>query len=296
MLRVSAAMSSPTTIQINEVAQTYYDSDDAFNFYKQVWGGKFIHVGLYDTPEVTDDMDPIERIQKASELSALHLFSTAEPLDGSSKVMDMGSGYGGNARLCASKYGATVTCIDISRKENAVNREMTQAAGLADKLILPGEKSFFETGEDAGTYNLVVSQDSLLHAGSERHRAIAEAARVLAPGGLLVFTDIMQSDRADVSALGPVYKRIHLDDMGSPGSYRLWAEAVGLVFEGFEDRTSNLMSHYGSIQKVLDTKRGELTNISAEYVDNMLRGLGAWVDAARDQNLCWGYLKFRKEG
>ncbi|CAN0105515.1 unnamed protein product, partial [Sphacelaria rigidula] len=28
-------------------AQGYYDSDNAFNFYRQVWGGEHIHVGLY---------------------------------------------------------------------------------------------------------------------------------------------------------------------------------------------------------------------------------------------------------
>ncbi|CAN0483755.1 unnamed protein product, partial [Ectocarpus sp. 12 AP-2014] len=45
--------------------------------------------------------------------------------------------------------------------------------------------------------DVVTSQDALLHAGSERHRALGEAARVLKPGGRMVFTDIMQSKEAD---------------------------------------------------------------------------------------------------
>eukprot|EP00611_Tribonema_gayanum_P004921 TRINITY_DN14142_c0_g1_i1.p1 TRINITY_DN14142_c0_g1~~TRINITY_DN14142_c0_g1_i1.p1 ORF type:complete len:293 (-),score=98.20 TRINITY_DN14142_c0_g1_i1:392-1270(-) len=280
---------------INDVAQQYYDSDDAFNFYKQVWGGSFIHVGLYDDPQVTDSMDPMERIKLASELSAKRLFATAEPLDSSSKVMDMGSAYGGNARLCAKTYGCTVTCIDISCKENEVNRSTTAAEGLADKVLIPGEKSFFETGEPAGAYDAVVSQDSLLHAGSERCRAIEEAARVLKPGGCLVFTDIMQSNDANTAELDAVYRRIHLEDMGSPASYQAWAERCGLKLVGFEDRTSNLAAHYGAVKGVLEAKRAELTNISPAYVDNMIRGLDAWVNAAGKSNLCWGYFLFRKQ-
>jgi cyclopropane fatty-acyl-phospholipid synthase-like methyltransferase len=288
------AKRSSFTDAIDAVAQDYYDSDDAFNFYKQVWGGAFIHVGLYDAEEVTDDMDPTDRIKLASELSAKHLFVAAAPIDASSKVMDMGSAYGGNARLCAQTYGCTVTCIDISRKENAVNREVTAASGLADKVLIPGEKSFFETGEPDASYDVVVSQDSLLHAGSERHRSIGEAARVLKPGGILVFTDIMQSNDANTAELSAVYKRIHLTDMGSPATYKEWGERYGLTLESFEDRTVNLPSHYGAVKSVLQAKRGDLTNISSEYVDNMINGLAAWVTAASKNNLCWGYMRFRK--
>ena len=51
-----------------------------------------------------------------------------------------------------------------------------------------------------------------------RYRAdsIKEAARVLKPGGFLVFTDIMQSDDCNLEQMAPVFARINLDDMGSP--------------------------------------------------------------------------------
>ena len=111
-----------------------------------------------------------------------------------------------------------------------------------------------------------------------------------------MFTDIMQSDHANTAELDAVYKRIHLTDMGSPSTYKSWGERYGLTLESFEDRTCNLASHYGSIKAMLQSKRenGELTDISTEYVDNMVKGLQAWVDAASKDNLCWGYLKFRK--
>ena len=35
----------------DSVAATYYDSQDADQFYEQVWGGEDIHIGLYATPD-----------------------------------------------------------------------------------------------------------------------------------------------------------------------------------------------------------------------------------------------------
>ena len=36
----------------DSVAATYYDSQDADQFYEQVWGGEDIHIGLYATPVI----------------------------------------------------------------------------------------------------------------------------------------------------------------------------------------------------------------------------------------------------
>lgn len=75
-------------------------------------------------------------------------------------------------------------------------------------MIIPGNKSFFHTGMPDASCDVVTSQDALLHAGSERHRALGEAARVLKPGGRMVFSDIMQSGEADAKDLQEVYMYI----------------------------------------------------------------------------------------
>lgn len=33
-----------------------------------------------------------------------------------------------------------MVCIDVSQRENAVNAELSAATGLADKIIIPGER------------------------------------------------------------------------------------------------------------------------------------------------------------
>jgi cyclopropane fatty-acyl-phospholipid synthase-like methyltransferase len=260
-----------------------------------VWGGAYIHVGLYDVLDAREKLEGVARIKEASHLSAYHFVKPyGESLSSSSKVMDMGSGYGGNARLLATETGCTVTCIEISKKENEVCVAENKATGLEDKVLVPGDLSYFETGEKESTFDMVISQDAFLHAGSERYKAIKEAARVLKPGGILVFTDIMQSDHADPLQLQAVYKRIHLQDMGSPSAYNKWAAECGLEFVSFEDHSANLALHYGSVKAMLLEKKSTLVNISEEYVTNMVTGLQAWVDAAGLGNLAWGYLVYRK--
>lgn len=277
-------------------AQNYYDSEDAFNFYTMVWGGDNLHVGIYGSDTAKVPLGP-ERIKVASESSLNHLLAKRPPPRGG-RVMDMGSAYGGCARAFASKYDCHVFCCNISEKENERNRQMTKAAGMEHLLTIPGATSFTDTKEPSQYYDLVVSEDSLLHAGQHRKRAIAEAARLLKPGGFLVFTDIMQSDDCDVSQMAPVYKRIQLDDMGSPATYRKWAEAAGLKFIEFEDKTDvSIADHYGTTRKVLLAKNaaGELRGkISDEYIANMSNGLQSWVDQAGAGNLKWGYMVFQK--
>lgn len=52
--------------------------------------------------------------------------------------------------------------------------------------------------------DIVMSQEAFTHACSGLDKAIAEAARVLKPGGLLVFSDILQSDDADAHRMAEV--------------------------------------------------------------------------------------------
>jgi hypothetical protein len=44
--------------------------------------------------------------------------------------------------------------------------ELTAAAGLTERVVVKGERSFTATGEPDASFDLVVSMDSFLHAGT----------------------------------------------------------------------------------------------------------------------------------
>jgi len=271
--------------EVVETARGYYNSDDADNFYFHVWGGEDIHIGLYEG----DD----EPIAEASRRTVERMAAEARGLGPDTRVLDMGAGYGGAARYLASTHGCRVTALNLSEKENGRNRQMSRDQGLA-QLIDVVDGSFESVPAPDASFDLVWSQDAILHSG-HRDRVIGEAARVLRPGGELIFTDPMQADGCPPGVLQPVLDRIHLDSLGSIGFYREAAARHGLEELAVTDLTEHLVTHYARVRDVLEASRSRLAGICSEdYIDRMLVGLGHWVDAGRSGYLSWGILHFAK--
>jgi sarcosine/dimethylglycine N-methyltransferase len=144
------------------------------------------------------------------------------------------------------------------------------------------------------SFDLAWSQDAILHSG-HRDQVIGEIARVLRPGGELIFTDPMQADDCPEGVLQPVLDRIHLDSLGSIAFYREAAARHGLEEVQVIELTNNLVVHYARVREELVRTRDQLAGkVSDDYVERMLAGLGHWVDAGEKGYLSWGILHFRK--
>ncbi|WP_461479976.1 glycine/sarcosine N-methyltransferase [Mycobacterium sp. HUMS_1102779] len=268
----------------NAESEAYYDSADADAFYSMVWGGEDIHVGCYEN---TRD------IGAAGAETANRMIGRLSKVDGDTTVLDLGSGYGGSARHLAKEHGCSVTCLNLSEVQNETNRDKNRHAGLQDRVrVLHG--SFDDVPAPDGSYDVVWSQDAILHA-ADRRKVLEEAFRVLKPGGELIFTDPMQADDVPEGVLQPVYDRLNLSDLGSMRFYREAAHAVGFEVVDQIDLVGNLRTHYQRVLEELEARRGELEEkASAEYLDNMQVGLKNWVSAADDGHLAWGIQHFRK--
>ena len=266
-------------------ARDYYNSDDADRFYLHVWGGEDIHIGLYESDE--------EPIFDASRRTVAHMPDLLGELAPRQRVLDLGAGYGGAARYLAGTFGCSVVALNLSEVENARNRENNRAQQL-DHLIDVVDGSFEEVPFEDGYFDVVWSQDAFLHSG-DRAQVIREAARVLKPGGIFIFTDPMQTDDCPEGVLQPILDRIHLETLGSPDFYREQCAQAGLLEIGFEDHTPQLARHYGRVLRETKRLQPELEEIiSRDYIERMKRGLQHWVDGGRSGYLCWGIFRFRK--
>ena len=61
--------------------------------------------------------------------------------------------------------------------------------------------------------------------------------------------------------------------------------------------TEQLRTHYNRVRLELKNRYDEAVLLSGkEYVDNMIKGLGHWVDGADKSYLAWGILNFKAAG
>jgi len=265
------------------VARDYYDSAEADGFYSAIWGGEDIHIGLYDE---TDD------IREASRRTVDSMIARIGDVSGK-RAVDLGSGYGGAARVLAGK-GAHVTCLNLSSVENERNRKLNAAAGLADRIdVVDGSYDAMPFAD--GSFDIAWSQDAILHA-PDRFAVLDEVARVLKPGGLFVFHDPMQADGlVDTAALQPIYDRIHLPDLASIGFYRDALSARDFAEVETDEMTHQLGRHYARVREELLARQEEL-GLPADFVARMSAGLSHWVEGAANGNLRWAIMVYRKKG
>jgi sarcosine/dimethylglycine N-methyltransferase len=268
-------------------AKNYYDSTDADNFYHTIWGGEDIHVGLYQS-----DSEPIF---DASRRTVEYMANKLKTLSKDSKVIDVGAGFGGAARYLAKTYGCEVVALNLSIAENERDREKNKEQGL-DHLITVIDGDFEQLPYDAESFDIVWCQDSFLHS-KDRGKVMEEIARVLKSGGEFIFTDPMQADDADEGKLQPVYDRLNLPNMGSPGFYRKKLTELGFEELEFEKLTHQLANHYQRVhdETVNHYDALKANNVSDEYIEKMKKGLKHWVENGRNENLAWGIFHFKKK-
>jgi cyclopropane fatty-acyl-phospholipid synthase-like methyltransferase len=267
-----------------ERAEAYYDSSEADAFYQTIWGGQDIHIGIY-----RDDSEPIaDASRRTVETMAARLVG----VDASSRILDLGAGYGGSARYLADRFGCQATCLNLSETQNALNRTLTAEAGLTDRVsVVYGDFENIPDPDDS--FDIVWSQDAILHSGN-RTRVLDEVRRVLVGNGQFIFTDPMQSDTCPEGVLQPILDRIQLSTLGSFGFYRAELSARGFEESDTEDLTNQLRMHYWRVGQALKDRYDEAVTLSGQtYVDNMIKGLQHWVDGADHGYLAWGFMDYR---
>ena len=111
-------------------------------------------------------------------------------------VLDVCSGMGGPARYLAWKTGCAVTGLDLTASRVEGASELTRIAGLSDSVRFVHGNALDMPFRD-GSFTLAIAQESFAHI-PDKPGLLAECARVLQPGGRLVFSDILHRGNLSV--------------------------------------------------------------------------------------------------
>ncbi|KAG6993952.1 hypothetical protein G7Y79_00049g085120 [Physcia stellaris] len=249
-------------------ARDYYNSSSADTFYHTIWGGQDIHIGIYTNPTDTIPAASQRTVERMATIA-----SSRTPLTTSTRILDLGAGYGGAARWLAKQYGCHVTCLNLSEVQNARNREKTREEGL-EALIEVVDGSFEALPFADESFELIWSQDSFLHS-SNRSAVVAEISRVL---------------DADPARLIPIQKRLSIDSgLATRQFYQSTFSAQGFQTSSFEDCTEHLVTHYSKVLAALrEAAAAKDVEISDDFVKNAETGLEHWIKGGQEGQLEWG--------
>ena len=106
----------------------------------------------------------------------------------SDRVLDVGAGLGGPARLLARNYDCHVTAVDITPEYCAIARWLNEATSLANRVDVVQADALALPFADR-TFDVIWSQHAQMNV-KEKRRLYAEARRVVKDGGRLAIWDV----------------------------------------------------------------------------------------------------------
>jgi MPBQ/MSBQ methyltransferase len=170
-----------------------YDAWTDDRLLERLWGDH-VHLGHYGDPPRPRDF----RKAKSDFVHELVRWSGLDRLPKGSRLLDVGCGIGGSARILARDYGFDVLAISISPAQIARAREITPPNlqehcrfAVMDALDLE-----LPDGTSGAGFDAVWSVEAGPHM-PDKQRYADELLRVLRPGGRLVVADWNRRDPAD---------------------------------------------------------------------------------------------------
>jgi SAM-dependent methyltransferase len=218
-------------------------------------------------------LDPSQRLSPEA-LGALDHFHTGGlrasrelldlvPVRATHRVLDIGAGLGGPARLLASGSGCRVACLDMSADYCAAAALLNRLTGLDDRVEVH-QGSALDLPYAAASFDVVWMQNVGMNIADKR-RLYGEIRRVLAPGGVFAFQE-MAAGSGPVSrfplpwAAGPADSfLLSVDDM------RQLLRECGLVEERLEDTSAAHLARTAA--NATPAPPGQLS--LAAYVDDL---------------------------
>ena len=122
-------------------------------------------------------------------LAATDALAHHAKINESTHVLDLCCGLGGPARYLAYHYGCRVTGVDMNTDRLAGAVRLTERTKLQDRVLFHHANAL-QTGLADETFDVIVSQEAFCHIPNKK-ALITECARLLKPGGRIVYTDIL---------------------------------------------------------------------------------------------------------
>ncbi len=152
------------------------------------------------------------------------------------RVADFCAGLGASARYLAHRYGADVTGIELTPARVAGAADLTRRVGLQDRVrVIKG--NVMQVPLPDASMDAVISQEAFLHV-PDNARTLAEAYRILKPGGRIAFTTWIASHPLSAADRDLMWRGMAVASLYSLGAYADLLRRAGFIVQSIEDLTA----------------------------------------------------------
>jgi len=235
-----------------------------------------------------DDLAPFDQFHLRGLTATLELLELAGVSPGM-RVLDLGGGVGGSARVAASRLGCHVTVVDLSPGFCEVGEEITRWLHLEDRVrFLVGDATAPPVPD--ASFDVVWTQHASMNI-PDKTGLYHAAARALVPGGRFAMHDIMGDDgmeglhypvpwasSAELSAL--MHADLQRALIRSAGfSEVAWRDLTAETHAWLEERLPTVAeSPIGSRLLVGERTKDAFTNLTRNLAEGRLRVVQAVFD------------------
>lgn len=198
-----------------------------------------------------EDLAPVDEFHIRGREATIELAERAGFRPGQS-VIDLGCGLGGSCRFLAEHYGMQAMGVDITPEFVDVANELSRLVGM-EHAVKCLTASVTDLPFSDGSFDFAWTEHVQMNVADKR-TLYSEAARVLKPGGRLVFHDVFLGPVGEVLFPVPWATNASLSHVVTPDAAREILRSVGFTFESWDDRTPEAIAWFDRMEARMNTK------------------------------------------
>lgn len=204
-------------------------------------GKALVAIGKGDAVLTPDDLAPVDQFHTSGKDATLEMIDFAGVKAGA-RVLDVGGGIGGAARMLAAECGARVTVVDLTEDFCRVGAALTARAALSGRVDFRHGNALELPFQDS-TFDVVWTQHSTMNI-ADKAALFRELARVTMPGGRLAMHEIIAGPEQPVHFPVPWARTQDLSFLIPPDEFRALAAAAGLLETGWRDTSAESLEWF----------------------------------------------------
>jgi ubiquinone/menaquinone biosynthesis C-methylase UbiE len=182
-----------------------------------------------------DDLAPVDHFHTRGKAATLELAGLAE-LRRDQRVLDVGGGLGGPARVLAAEIGCRVTVLDLTEEFCRVGEELTQRTRLGGRVEFRHGDALSVPFAD-GAFDVAWTQHATMNI-ADKARLYGELGRVVRPGGRLAMHEIMAGPQQPIHFPAHWARDPTISHLWAPEDVRRLIGELGFKELAWQDQSS----------------------------------------------------------